>query len=81
MLVRASHAHHPSLYTRPIGGPVRRNHFTKSVALGFRVAAETVLNTLAPRMQWIAPSEKDTDNTALEELKQPLLHRAFTGEL
>jgi hypothetical protein len=32
-------------------------------------------------MQWIAPSEKDADNTALEELKQPLLHQAFTGAL
>ncbi len=32
-------------------------------------------------MQWIAPSEKDTDNTALEALQKPLLHRAFTGAL
>lgn len=32
-------------------------------------------------MTWVAPSDKDADNTALEELKKCLLHQAFAGEL
>ena len=32
-------------------------------------------------MTWVAPSEKDNNNTTLEALKKALLHQAFAGEL